>query len=75
MICAPRNPEHRQRPSFEEICNYLQQPIDALNHDDDGISATEIVDILGAELEAATHLYMDLQETYYTMSPELNSVN
>ena len=72
-----RNPEHHQRPSFEEICAYLrQQPINKWNQDDDSVSATEDGNVpLGAELEAATHLYLDLQETYTSISPEAGLKN
>lgn len=58
-----RNPEHHQRPSFENICTYLQQPVDHVvcnsQHDE-----TICSNCLGADLQAATEMYSDLQETY-----------
>ena len=66
---------HHQRPSFEEVCAYLQQPMRKLVHwsqEHDGASAMEDGNILlGAELDTAKHLYLDLQETYTNMSSEL----
>ena len=66
---AYRNPEHHQRPSFEEICTYLQQPINKLINSEsqkhDIVSATEDESApLGADLDTAMHLYLDLQGTY-----------
>jgi hypothetical protein len=70
--CTYRNPEHHQRPSFEEVCAYLQQPMNKLvlwNQEHDGVTATKEGNILlGAELETAKYLYLDLQETYTSIT-------
>ena len=60
-----RNPDHQQRPCFEEVCVYLQQPTAKLvywSHSDDMIA--ENINSLGAELEIASELYLDLQVMY-----------
>ena len=65
LIVSFRNPDHQKRPSFEEACVYLQQPAGKLlywNHTDDLIA--ENVKSLGAELDIANELFLDLQVTY-----------
>ena len=57
-----RNKEHQLRPSFDVICTYLQQSVVKLlycSRQDAGN-----VNNLGAELEKATQLYVDLQESH-----------
>lgn len=71
-----RNPEHHQRPSFKEICDYLQRPTNKLINWGQEHGQVSVKDdgnvMLGAELEIATHLYLDLQEAYTSMSSELS---
>ena len=60
-----RNPDHQQRPSFEDVCVYLQKPTAKLaywSRSDDMIA--ENINSLGAELDIASELYLDLQVMY-----------
>lgn len=57
-----RNPDHHQRPTFEEICDYLQLPATKLLYwspDNDGEGS-----VMGAAIETASQLHLDLQDSY-----------
>ena len=59
------NPDHQQHPFFEEVRVYLQKPTAKLvywSHSDDTIA--ENINSLGAELDIASELYLDLQVMY-----------
>ena len=62
----PRNPEHKERPSFKELCEkHLQEPASKSlywNPADDALS--QDVEVLGAPLEQAFNLHLDLQQRY-----------
>ena len=61
-----RNPKHEERPGFEQICSkHLQQSSARMlywNPEDNDLSPS--VSVLGAPLENAIGLYMDLQNKY-----------
>lgn len=63
---AYRNPDHEKRPSFKQICSqHLQESSARLLYwspDDNNLSPS--VGLLGAPLEQAFKLHMDLQEKY-----------
>jgi len=64
MFC--RNPKHQHRPKFDDICIYLQQPVNKTllywsPHDS---TLSPSVDTLGAPLERAFRLYPELQNKY-----------
>lgn len=64
-IHISRNPDHAQRPTFESIYDYLDSPEESLLqwHDRD-IVQDKLAHLLGAPLEEANNLYLDLQRTY-----------
>ena len=60
-----RNKEHQNRPSFVEIYTYLKLPAAKLLHWSQRDSSVSVkARRLGAKLEEATQLYMDLQDNY-----------
>ena len=68
MFCPTRHPEMAGRPSFASLASILSQP-------DRGLLAWQDEDrhchpqasVLGAPMEAGTHLYPLLQKTYTYM--------
>ncbi len=61
-----RNPDHKQRPSFDKIVTYLKQPEDTLLYwsETDLAAAGTRSNVLGAPSTESRKLYVDLQKTY-----------
>ena len=66
-ICCHRNPDHHQRPHFYEVVASLSRPElipSSFGEELDLESVPPAALVLGSPLDAAKHLYLDLQHTY-----------
>ena len=66
-ICCHRNPDHHQRPRFDEVFESLGRPElipSSFGEELDLESVPPAALVLGSPLDAAKHLYLDLQHTY-----------
>jgi len=80
-VCVCRNPEHSCRPTFDSIYDYLDSPNESLlqwpatgSTQKNRAPTDKVTDVkaLGAPLDQASELYLDLQRTYQNPQPESN---
>ena len=66
-VCCHRNPDYHKRPRFEEVFAFLSRPepiLTSFGEELDLESVPPAALVLGSPLDAAKHLYLDLQHTY-----------
>ena len=72
-LCCHRNPDHHNRPRFNEVYDSLSRPElipTSFGEDLDLESVPPSALILGSPLDAAKSLYLDLQHTYKKKTPK-----
>ena len=63
-VCCHRNPDYHKCPRFEEVFAFLSRPLTSFGEELGLESVPPAALVLGSPLDAAKHLYLDLQHTY-----------